>query len=71
MLVTSSSLRRSTVSAIAPPHSPNTSNGTSATPAAIPTQADDPVRSKTCLGTATAVSCDPIAVTIVDNHSLR
>ncbi len=45
VFVTSSSLRRSTVSAIAPPHSPNTSSGTSATPAAIPTHADEPVRS--------------------------
>ena len=70
-LVTSSSLRRSTASAIAPPHTPKSSSGASATAPESPTYPDDPVRSKTCLGTATAVSWLPIAVTAVDAHSRR
>ncbi len=37
VLVTSNSLRRSTASAMAPPHSPNTSSGTRATAPASPT----------------------------------
>src|ERR1041384_2249260 len=70
-LVISRSLRRSIMSAMAPPQRPNTSNGTSATAPVRPTNPDEPVRSNTCLGTATAVSCDPSDVTAVDSHNLR
>src|SRR5215475_10200781 len=52
----SSSIRRSTASATAPPHSPNTTSGPSATSPSIPTQNEEPVISYTCTGTATAVS---------------
>ena len=41
--VTSSSTRRSTASAIAPPHSPNTISGTSPNRPVSPTQAEEPV----------------------------
>lgn len=67
--VTNRSFRRSTASAMAPPQSPKTSSGTSATSPERPTYADEPVRSKTCLGTATAVSWVPTAVTTVDSQS--
>src|SRR4051812_22238837 len=70
-LVTTSSFRRSTASATAPPQSPKTSSGTRATSPVRPTYAEDPVRSKTCFGTATAVSWVPTAVTTVDSQSRR
>ena len=54
-----------------PPHSAKKASGTSATRPLSPTYADDPVSSKICLGTATAVSWAPTVVTTVDSHSLR
>ncbi len=45
VLVISSSLRRSMVSATAPPHSANTTSGTSPARLAAPTQAEEPVMS--------------------------
>ena len=64
-------VRRSNASAIAPPHSPKISSGTSPNAPASPTNPDDPVRSKICFGTATVVSCDPTAVIAVDAHRRR
>lgn len=57
-----SRVRRSWLSAMAPPRSPNTMSGTSATIDATPTAALLPVRSKICCCTATTLSCEPIAV---------
>ncbi len=45
LLVISRSLRRSMVSAIAPPHSANTMSGSSPAMLAAPTQAEEPVMS--------------------------
>ncbi|CAM5602898.1 hypothetical protein SPURM210S_05087 [Streptomyces purpurascens] len=45
LLVISSSLRRSMLSAIAPPHSANTIRGTRPARLAAPTQAEEPVMS--------------------------
>ena len=69
--VTSSSVRRSTASAIAPPHNPNTTSGTSPNRPVSPTHADEPVSWKIWNGTATTVSCDPIVVTIAASHRRR
>jgi hypothetical protein len=69
--VTTSRVRRSTASATEPPQRPKTTSGTSATAPLTPTHADDPVSSKICLGTATAVSWLPMEVTTVEAHSRR
>src|SRR5512133_812670 len=55
----SSSSRRSTASATAPPQSPNNTSGTSPTSPSVPTQNEEPVSSYTCTGTAAAVSWKP------------
>ncbi len=67
----SSSLRRSTASATAPPHSPNTISGTSPTRPSTPTQNDDRVRSYTWTGTATAVTWNPTNETPCPTNSRR
>src|SRR5690606_29610716 len=71
VLVASSRVRRSTLSAIAPPHSAKTTSGSRAAKLAYPTQAEEPVMSYTCLGTATAVSWLPTEVTVVEAHRRR
>jgi hypothetical protein len=67
----SSSSRRSTASATAPPHSPNITSGTSPTSPSMPTQNDDPVSSYTCTGTATAVSWNPMNPSEFPSHNRR
>ena len=65
------SLRRSIASAIAPPSSPNTISGTSATIEVTPTSSDDPVSAYTWYGTATSVICWPIIVAATPQNSRR
>ena len=60
---TTSSIRRSTASAIAPPQSPNTTSGTRPNRPVRPTQEDEPVIWNSWKGTATTVSCAPTTVT--------
>jgi hypothetical protein len=67
----SSSRRRSTASATAPPQSPNSTSGTSPTTPSMPTQNEDPVSSYTCTGTATAVSWKPTKPRELPSHSRR
>jgi hypothetical protein len=67
----SSSSRRSTASATAPPQSPNSTSGTSPTSPSMPTQNEDPVSSYTCTGTATAVSWKPTNPSEFPTHSRR
>ena len=67
----SSSRRRSTASATAPPQSPNSTSGTSPASPSIPTQNEDPVSSNTCTGTATAVSWKPTNPIEFPTHNRR
>jgi|GEM_PF-3512264 len=69
--VTSSGTRRSTASAIAPPHNPNTTSGTSPNKPVRPTQDEDPVSWWICVGTATTERCAPITVTSPASQSRR
>ena len=70
-LATSTSLRRSTASAIAPPSSPIVTVGiTCATPMA-PTANGERVISYTCSGTANVVSAPPTADSVDPIHSRR
>src|SRR5271170_4583316 len=71
LLITSTSLRRSTASAMVPPSSPIATVGiTSATPMA-PTASGDRVMSYTCSGTANMVSAPPTADSVVPAHNRR
>ena len=71
LLITSTSLRRSTASAMAPPSSPIATVGiTCATPMA-PTANGERVMSYTCSGTANMVSAPPTADSVVPAHNRR
>ena len=71
LLVTSTSLRRSTASAMAPPSSPIATVGiTCATPMA-PTANGERVMSYTCSGTANMVSAPPTADSVDPAHNRR
>ena len=71
LLITSTSLRRSTASAMAPPSSPIATVGiTCATPMA-PTANGERVMSYTCSGTANIVSAPPTADSVVPAHNRR
>ena len=70
-VITSTSLRRSTASAMAPPSSPIATVGiTCATPMA-PTANGERVMSYTCSGTANMVSAPPTADSVVPAHNRR
>jgi hypothetical protein len=60
MELTRYSSRRSTVSATAPPHSPNATSGRNPTSPTRPTSSDEPDSAYTCTGTATWVSMAPM-----------
>src|SRR5580658_551012 len=71
LLATSTSLRRSTASATAPPRSPIVTVGTTCASPMAPTASDEWVMSYTCSGTANMVSAPPTADSVEPAHSRR
>ena len=69
--VTSTSRRRSTASAMAPPSSPTVMDGTAAHSASAPTAADECVSVYTCSATANIVIWVPIADSPEPTHRRR
>jgi hypothetical protein len=70
-LAASTSVRRSTASAMAPPSSPIVTVGTTCASPMAPTANGDRVRSYTCSGTAKLVSAPPTADSVDPTHSRR
>jgi hypothetical protein len=71
LVATSTSLRRSTASAMAPPSSPIVTVGTICATPIAPTASDERVMSYTCSGTANMVSAPPTADNVDPIHSRR